>query len=83
MGVVQESFDLVRYKDVKEDPDNDFFSGLSQKGSGSDSLKAQTGGPWDPIVGCSNLKVGVVASMYLGKYSEGISLLFIYKKEKG
>lgn len=81
--MVQESFNLVRYRDIKEDPDKDFFSGLCQKGSGSDSLKAQTRGPWDPIVGCSNLKVGVLASMNLGKYSEGISLLFIYKKKKG
>lgn len=31
-------------------------------------------------VGGSNLEVGVVASMFLGKYSGGISLLFKYKK---
>ena len=46
------------------------------------ALRHGEGGPWDPIVGCSNLEVGVV-SMFLGKYSEGIFLFFIYKIKKG
>ena len=39
-------------------------------------------GSWDLVVGCYNLEV-VVAPMFLSKYSEGIILFFLNKKQTG
>ena len=43
------------------------------------SMRGNTGS-WDLVVDCHNLEV-VVAPMLLNKYSEGIILFFINKKE--